>query len=137
MIDLQEIGTGAARIRVKAAMDAWGTAVLPHFPPCDDMEVPAIEEYKKYFKTTMTAWAMLATRGRAGIRINLNPPMINDCIFTACTFFKHPIELETVFLIAVYDAAVEYDLRRAMRKLNWLEIAESWMVIPSLKQWRP
>lgn len=57
MIDLQEIGTGAAGIFAKATMDAWEKVVLPHFPPCDDdMQAPAVEGYKKHFRATMLAW---------------------------------------------------------------------------------
>lgn len=124
MIDLQEIGTGAAGIWIEAAMGAWGTSVLPHFPPCDDdMEVPAVEEYKKYFRATMLAWGMLATRGMVGVKVKSNPPTIDECIEAVCSYFKHPIEWETVLLIAVYDAAVKYDLLKAMSKLNRLEIA--------------
>jgi hypothetical protein len=104
-------------------MDAWRDVVIPHFPPCDgDMESPAIEEYKKYFKATMAAWAMLETRGTVGARASKKPPTINECIETVCGYFKHPMEWETVFLIAVYDAKAKYDLLKAVQKLNRLEI---------------
>ena len=66
---------------------------------------------------------MLATRGMVGVKVKSNPPTIDECIEAVCSYFKHPIEWETVFLIAVYDASVKYDLLKAMSKLNRLEIA--------------
>lgn len=126
MIDLQDVGTDAIKnYTADAVIEAWEKLIKKHLPPCDDdMEVPAVEEYTQYFKATMTAWAMLATRGTMGVKKKEVPAeSIGKRTTTICEYFKHPIEWETVFLIAVYDASVKYDLYLAMNKLNRLEIA--------------
>lgn len=135
MIDLQDVGTDAIKnYTADAVIEAWEKLIKKHLPPCDDdMEVPAVEEYTQYLKATMTAWAALAHRGCYGEGIGAEL----DCeiakytadsvvwfwVSSICRLFRYPIEWETVFLIAVYDESVNYNLRFAMQKLNRLEIA--------------
>ena len=134
MIDLQDIGTDAIKnYMADAVIEVWEKLIKKHLPPCDDdMETAAIEEYESYFKETMTTWAALAHRGYYGEGIGAE----RDCeiakhtansvvwvwVSAICRLFRYPIEWETVFLIAVYDESVNYNLRLAMRKLNRLEI---------------